>query len=404
MTQAFGPWPKGLNTVAHDSEIGMDELRAAVNLDITNAGRLVQRGGSVRKYSGSDCHSIGPGLLFVEGRTMKRLNPLTFAATTVVSGLTPGARTVYETVNDSIFWTNGYQSGRIGADGVNRPWGLQVPNAPTAAPASGGLMPAGKYQVVLSYQTADGEESGTGLAAVVDGVPDNGAIAITSIPQPTSGQGISVINVFVSEPNGMLCYWHGSVAVGTTTYAVTSTSGTKRQARARFNTAPPPGKLLTYRKGRLFVVNGADMHWTEPLGYGLYDPARNFITMESDIRVARAVTDGWWLVTERRTYFMRGDDPASAVLDPQAEYSAPFQTAIDIPKSNDVAWLSHRGWVIGTAEGEIQNIAEDRVQATLTGERAPTMYRERNGLRQFVGLAVGEASRPVNADGFNDSL
>ena len=134
----FGPWPKGLNTVSRDTELGVDELRAAVNVDITNAGRLVQRGGSVRKYSGSDCHSIGPNLLFVEGVELKKLDPRTFAAATLATGLTPGARTVYEAVNDQIFWTNGYQSGRMDADFTNHPLGLPVPEVSTAAPASGG--------------------------------------------------------------------------------------------------------------------------------------------------------------------------------------------------------------------------------------------------------------------------
>jgi len=400
----FGPWPKGLNTVSRDTELGVDELRAAVNVDITNAGRLVQRGGSVRKYSGSDCHSIGPNLLFVEGVELKKLDPRTFAAATLATGLTPGARTVYEAVNDQIFWTNGYQSGRMDADFTNHPLGLPVPEVSTAAPASGGQLAAGTYQVVLSYQNAAGEESGTGLAAVVDGVPDNGAIAVTAIPQPPAGKGVTTINVFVSEANGTSCYWNGSVTVGTTTYAVTATSSARRQARHRFLTAPPAGRLLTYRHGRLFIAEGPRLHWTEPLAYGLYDPARNFLEMDSEIRVARAVTAGWWIVTEKRTYFLAGDDPGTADLDPQAEYSAPLQMAIDIPKSNDIAWLSHRGWVIGTSDGEIQNMADDRVQATLASAWAPITYRERNGIRQFVGLAVGDASRPVNAPGFNDSL
>lgn len=400
----FGPWPKGMNTAQPDTEIGQDEARLAVNVDFTREGRARRRRGSAQVYAGTDVHSVGPSLLFAEGAALKRYDAAADSASTLRTGLTPGARIVYQPVNDDVFWTNSITSGRVDADFANHPWGLPVPNAPTLTAASGGLLAEGAYQVVLSYSRADGEESGTGLAVSVDVPIDNGAIAITAIPQPASGLGITTINIHVSAPGGHVLYWHGSVDVGTTAYAITTMASTKREARNRFLTAPPAGHLLTYRHGRIYIADGNILHYTEPLAYGLYDPAKNFFAFDSEIRVAKGVTNGMWVVTARRTYWLPGDNPNEAQLNPQADYSAPMQMALDIPESNDVAWLSHRGWVRGTAEGQLINLAEQRVQTNLTEAFAPTLFREANGIRQFVALARGSADRVINSDDFADAM
>lgn len=400
----FGPWPKGMNTAQPDTEIGQDEARLALNVDFTREGRARRRRGSAQVYAGTDVHSVGPSLLFAEGAALKRYDAAADAASSLRTGLTPGARIVYQQVNDEIYWTNGVTSGRVDADFANHPWGLPVPNAPTLTAASGGLLAEGAYQVVLSYSTATGEESGTGLAISVDVPIDNGAIAVTAIPQPASGLGITAINIHVSAPDGHVLYWHGSVDVGTTAYAITSMAATKREARNRFLTAPPAGDLLSYENGRIYIAKDNLVHYTEPLGFSLYDPARNFFAFDSALRVMRMVGGGMWAVTARATYFLSGANPNEAEMRKLADYSAPLQMAIDIPESNDIAWLSHRGWVRGTSGGQLVNLAEQRVHTNLTEAFAPTLFREANGIRQFVALARGSADRVINSDDFTAAL
>jgi len=398
----FGPWKKGLNTLHQDSELERDELRWAMNVDITNGGHVRRRKGSYSVYSGAGIHSVGPSLLFAEGANLKRYDPKADAATTLYSGLTPGLGLVYERVNDQIYWSNTVQTGRVDSGTfTNSPWGLQVPNAPTAVAASGGILTIGSYQIVISYSNAAGEESGTGVPTVVDVPINNGAIAITVLPQPQSGQGITTINVYVSSCNGGEAYWHGSVATGVTTYAITSVDVTKRSARNRYLTPPPAGKLLSNESGRIYIAVGSSIHWTEPLGYNLYNPARNSLTLDGDIKVMRAVAGGIWAVTDGATFWLPGDDPSTFKLEPKADYSAPLQTAVDIPDTKGVAWLSYRGWVTGSQDGELKNLAENRVGVNQSPTRAVTLYREQNSIRQFVGLVAGSTKPVVNSDDFN---
>lgn len=400
----FGPWPKGMNTLQQDSELDPDELRLALNVDITNEGHLRMRRGSYRVYAGSNVHSVGPNMLFAEGSALKRYNPSTGAATTLRTGIKPLLPIVYEPVNDSIYWTNGVDTGRIDSSYASYPWGLLVPNTPAAQPAAGGLLVKGRYQLVCSFTAANGQESGCGLATTVDVPIDNGAIAITALPQPQAGQGVSFINVYVSAPNGGQVYLHGSVAAGTTTYAITSVETTGREPLHRFLQPPPAAQLLTSRFGRIYMAIGNMLAWTEPLGYELYNPARNYALLDSTIKVLRAVSNGLWLVTNGGTFWMPGDEPSTARLEQQANYSAPLQQALDIPDSNSVAWLSYRGWVIGKQDGSLENVSDQRVGVNQTGARAVTLYREKNAIRQFVALLSGSVKPAINSDDFNALL
>lgn len=396
----FGPWPKGMNTLQQDSEIDPDELRLALNVDITNDGHIRLRRGSYKAYSGSNVHSVGPGLLFAEGNALKKFNASTGTAATLRSGITPLLPIVYEPVNDSVYWTNSVDSGRIDSAGNSYPWGLQVPNAPVAVAASGGLLARGRYQLVCSFTAANGQESGTGLATYVDVPIDTGAIAITALPQPQSGQGVATINVHVSAVNGEVLYWHGAVGAGTRTYAIQWVETTLREARHRLLTAPPAGTLLTSRFGRIYIAKGNGIYWTEPFAYELHNPARNFAQFDSDIKVMRAVSNGLWVVTASGTYWLTGDNPNEARVAQQANYSAPLQQAVDIPDDNSVAWLSYRGWVIGDQDGNLKNLSDQRVGVNQTGARAITLYREKNAIRQFIGLISGSVKPAINSDDF----
>lgn len=401
---AFGPWPKGMNTVNPDPELKKNELRIAVNVDITDRGTLRRRGGAARVYQATNCHSAGPKMLFVTESTMKRYDPDTNSVVTVRTGLSPQARVCYVEVNDDIYWSNGVESGIIdNATFTNRPWGLEVPNSPVLAAATGGTLDAGIYQVVCGFRKASGEQSGLGLAATVTAVA-NDAIAITAIPQPTSGQGVTTVDVYVSQANGQEVYYHGTVPVGTLTYAILNTSTTTRTGRFQFMTKPPAANLLAFRRGRIYGASVNTVWFTEPLAYGLHDPVRNFWTFENPVMVMAEVDNGMWIVIQDHTYFISGDNPHDIKLNQQADFSAPMQNALHIPKSNDIAWLSHRGWCQGTNDGNIKLLSGDRVQINETSEWAPTMYRQHNGIRQFVGLTRGSPVVPANSSDFETAL
>ena len=233
----------------------------------------------------------------------------------------------------------------------------------------------------------------------------NGSITLSGIAQPVAGQGIAKINIYVSASGGEVMYLHGYVAVGVTTYLIQSVEVTTREAPHRFLTGPPAGALLTSDSGRIYMAIDNMLAWTDPLGYSLFNPMRNYAMLDSDIKVLQAVPQGLWIVTEfGGTFWLQGANPNEAQLLPKADYSAPLQSAVSIKDDNSIAWISYRGWVIGTKDGQLKNLSDDRIGVNQTGDRAITLYREKNSIKQLVGLVSGSTQPSINADDYDTAL
>lgn len=120
---------KGLNTVIDCSESGYSQssgvsfLAEALDVCVSDTGKIVRRSGFVKKTSG-DYHSMFSYLglsLLASGDSIYRLNP-DYSTTLVKSGLTTGATYDYVGVNEDVYYTNGHEIGIIGKNAEWKSW------------------------------------------------------------------------------------------------------------------------------------------------------------------------------------------------------------------------------------------------------------------------------------------
>ncbi len=133
---------------------------------------------------------------------------------------------------------------------------------------------------------------------------------------------------------------------------------------------PPVGYLLEYYNGRMYVVQGNTIWYSEPFGTHLFDLARSFIPMDSEMTMIHAVRAGLFISTEFETFFVGGANPTEFVLQKVATYPAIRGTDVDVDVSKvgglglrgvGVMWASSEGICLGTPEGEFINLTESRL-------------------------------------------
>ncbi len=133
----------------------------------------------------------------------------------------------------------------------------------------------------------------------------------------------------------------------------------------------PVGNKLEFAFGRMFVIVGDVVYWSERFMPGLYDMARNFWQFGSQIRMFRAVAGGYFISDSKATYFYKGLDPAK--VDPIRV--APFPAcegtdALDKVVGMDVGmqepgecllWASPEGACLGTPSGMLINLNKEKI-------------------------------------------
>ncbi|WP_202841959.1 hypothetical protein [Luteimonas saliphila] len=396
-----GPWPAGmLNAVDEDamprSEDGpMLGLREADNVDIRNDGTPRRRPGSERFYEATLAHSYWSdsrcpfGLFVDDGALMVAFGPGDVEPLGVTVGNLPLS---YEWINDRVFYTNATACGTVDMALQRSDWGPECPaGQPSLSLAPGLSLPAGRYQVAVTFIDALGRESGTPKAAVID-VPEGNGIALGSIPQPA---GTAIIALYLSDANDQVLRMHSTLLQGTSTLLV-GTPAVGRKLETQFLVPMPAGQIVGLFNGRQFVADGRYLRWSPPLRYGLTDPLRNVIRFGGDIELfaptAEGKASGVYVAAAKRTHFLEGMDPAawgqnirkaSGAL-PASFRRIPgpalgFETAEDVP-----VWIARDGQVcVGGMGGVIVNPNQGR-HVVDDASRAAVLFREGDGLQQYI--------------------
>lgn len=395
-------FPKGMSNLGAPYALPEGACRNAVNVDFDDAGKSRLRKGSVLKYAAADCDSLwsnGAITLFREDTALKELlrdSAGVYTARTLRSGLAAGYRIAFLDVNGEVYWSNGIATGRIRA-GVDGPWGVErPPRQPVLAAQTVGGMFAGQYQVAITYLAADGEEGGTGLAASV-AVAAGGGIGLSAIPQPGLA---ATIRVYCSMADGDVLYRYGDYQAGTDSI-VLSAFQSDLAIETRFGYPPPPGSGLELYNGRIYIARGTVLWPTDPYRHGLYRPHESFFPFADEIRMHVAVSDGLYVATPTRTYFLSGMDTEALRQREVLPYGAPFGVATRLPGTDRIAWFSHRGWVLAGAGGVVKNVMED-LNAVASFARAATLYREQGGLKQIIAIAQEGMAPPGQARDYTD--
>lgn len=361
-------WPKGVNNRAPDHDVPDGALRDAVNVDIRTSGKVVSRKGLQQFLAAPGAHSIyadDERMVWADADTLymcrSDLTPVELVTNSLLN-----TRLSYVTVNGEIFFSNEYFNGKITTADVYAPWGIAVPT--TAPTASGTVVETldRLYSVACTFVTATGEESGAGPHTTVL-CGDTPTIRVSNLPQPTDSR-VTHIRVYVTNIDGQVYYRQTDVPVGQTSVLLSGFFANGAPLRTQFNSPPPPGQLLTYLNGVIYIASGNTIWHTEPLRYNLADNVGDFFMHSQRITLLSAVPDGLYISSEK-TYFYSGVGTEDVKRKEVLPYKAVEGTSMQVVDTTDVMWFSERGFVRGTLSGQVKNLTEDQlaVPAYTTG-------------------------------------
>lgn len=382
----FGTF-KGLDK-KHDF-LGLEYLKEAVNVDFDAAGRIRRRSGHRVIVQGavSSLWSDGDTCLYVQGGILRRLGDdmATFTDITPVNG-----DVCYYSAIGNVYFSDGVNSWVL-KDGVARRWGIPRPPSPSLA-LTDGEMPSGRYMVAVTHVASDGRESGASNFAVIEG---GGGISITNIAQPSDG----FARIYATSVNGDTLFRVADLRNGETTatfYGDTSNV----PLRSGFAEPAPPGHLICYYKGIMYVADGNVIWYSDPYQPERFQMARNYIQMSNRITMMMPVQDGIF-VSDGEVKFLRGSSPKDFNVILCAEYDAIEGTAQHFDAKymesvgKGVIFATPRGICVGLPGGSFRNLTEDGV-AFPHGFRGVGHVRRANGLVQYLCLISGDNGEPVN--------
>lgn len=399
--QPTGRWPKGMNTAKDVHELDADELRSALDVDLTKTGKPLKRTGFDGLFTGH-AHSgfsdeTWPFSMYVSDGQMYRLDEVAGQIVrTAVMSVNMGLQFSYTILNDKLVFTNNQIIRTISLDGVLGELGIDEPaGQPLLSAASGGAYDAGKYQVAITFVSATGEESGSTLASVIE-LAAGQSIMLDSIPQPATPS--ARVRIYASGLNGDALYQVREIPAGVTTYLLDREFYPTRMLDTQFCSRIPAAEIIRYFKGRLYFVIGPYLFYTEALRYGLYKINHNYIKFQSDIVMLEVVDDGMYVGTEKRCIYLTGSDPKKfeqRVVDlhgavpraslqmrgshfGQEDYSGPV-----------VVWWTVTGnMLLGLPGGRTKSLTEQRLSLPKYKAGA-LMFRELNGMKHLLSVLSG---------------
>ena len=176
--------------------------------------------------------------------------------------------------------------------------------------------------------------------------------------------------------------------------------GTLRQSLQTLGLRPmPAGEIVREHGGRLLVVSGSTLYYSEPFGYGLHDPLRGRIPFGGRITLLAPVEGGCYVGTETETFWLPGGDIEKTEVVELLPYGAVPGTDTALENEAGVAWMSTRGLILADAQGQAKNAQEDTV-AIGPAQIGATLYREQDGMRQLVAAVSGAQESRAAANSF----
>jgi hypothetical protein len=413
-------WPQGINNLSAETELDLGkagaggkvagELRVAENIDLDDQGKISQRSGYSQVEALPDLHSLYahkrfPFMLAVYNGQLVSFDA-TYARVSRLALISRTSRMSYDYDAGWVYFTNGFDSGRINDLGQVEPWGLKAPiGQPTLTTTPAGGLAAGTYQVAVTYLDGNGRESGSTLAAEVDLASGQG-VALTNIPQPTEAS-VTRVRVYMTSAGGSQLRYVRDLAVGMTTSSVgVHTPGTP--LATQFCEPLPAGQIVRIYRGRMYVIRGRVLYWSEALNYGQGVLAANYLSFNDAGTLLEGVhTDtnaGMYAAFGKRTYFFTGSEPdqwQKAVAHPHGAVVGSSTladgAALDMDTTGDIPyWLDDNGqFVIGTPSGRVQPLHAERFVGPVNADYAATAFRESGGLRQLLTTVMGGGTSPL---------
>ena len=381
------PWEKGMCNKSSANTLPDETVANAVNVDFGTGRRIARRRGiGTKVYSGlslKDSYSCEAGVFFIEGPTLRQFNADN-TSTILYTGVT-GSEFAFDYLNAVTYFSDGTISLKI-VSGVASAWGMSVPNAPVMYGTSG-TYDAGVYLAAVCWVDANGVESGASVITALT-VSDSSGIAFSNLPSPV-GVSPAYLRLYLSMPNGSELYHIADVSPGTESY--TLSAGRYDNANVltnRFVSPAPPGRIIRHYNGQIYIADSSGYVWyTEPLEPDHFKLSSNYLYFPDQADVMEPVKNGIFFAYGNVTEFHAGNVEEGFDIAQRAEYGGIYGTGRVMPhkrgETPSVCWQSDQGTIIGSPDGQIDNIVEEFV-APGTGDTGNSFVREENGIRQFV--------------------
>lgn len=370
----------GLRNDVSPERFSAGDLEVADNIDIDKTGRVARRAGYTQQVAGAT-HSLwsnpqGTLCFFAQGNVLRQLNA-DYSSTPVVT-LSNGDPIWFEQVNDRVYFSNGTDTGVIEQGGAARSWGVAPPALPDVVLGTGNMF-AGTYLFTMTWLCDDGQESGATTAATVQIPADGGAITFTNLPIPTDSRVVAKA-IYLTMPNGEDLFQALVLpaSAARATYA-NDTLELNLPCDSLLLQAAPPGQIVAYYRGRMWVAQGDVLYPSEPFAYERFDPRAN-LQLDGRITMLAALTDkelydtgknsGFFIGTDRSCGVLVGSSPEDFQYVPKTSYGAIFGAmdkidgsvfqdgstgAMELP-----AWLTTDGICVGMPGMTIRNLTRTR--------------------------------------------
>lgn len=402
---------KGINNVAEETDLTGQEVREAVNVDITAKGSLLRRDGYTQVLAG-DCHSLFAAKDYMVVVRNDALTVVDAAYNTEVlrTGMTP-APVSYAEAYGEIYWSNEIVARRITTDLTDAPFWIDMPSQPAVTAVSTGGFAAGTYQVAVTMVGDTGMESGSPTASVVE-VPEGGGIMLSGI---VLSEGAAHARVYRTDANGDVLYFCTEVPAAATAGLLSSADELGRPLVTQFLRPLPAGQFVRFWNGRILVASGDTLWFSEALRGGLCS-SDNYVRFAGRITLLEIVGEGeegsgLYVGDGKRVYFLAGANPKEwarriRFMHPAVEGSGVvvsgslFADETEQPYTGPVAvWVAQNGvYCLGMPGGSVRTIREDSV-ALPEFSRAAMLLREKGGRRQIIGsFSGGDSSGFAVAD------
>lgn len=392
-------WPSGVNNVFREENTPQTQLREALNVDLLEQGKVRRREGYqkvIDETSFRSLTSFANKLVVAQGSTLYFVDPNSYAKT-AVGTVSPNEYLSYEEVNDMLVVADGVSLKRLYSDGSFKDLAPENPaGQPDVDATSIGGLPAGEYQVAITF-TSDAGESGSTLATALT-LTTEGGISVSNIPQPTSAD-VTAITIYVTPEGGSDFKRAKGLDVGETT-AFISQYPTGLILETQFMSELPAGNLVTLHNAQLCSAVGKDLYYSEPFRFGQTREASNFIRFATDITMLISVDDGVFVGLEDQVVFLRGntlDDASVTTVDydgvvpgTPVRVSASALPFLELsPSERVVVWWSMRGvLIVGQPNGAVRAVREAELSLP-EFERGAIIPREENGVQQLVSALSG---------------
>lgn len=173
--------------------------------------------------------------------------------------------------------------------------------------------------------------------------------------------------------------------------------------------APPTAESIAYLNGRIYLAAGQLIWATELYRYHIVDRTRGYLYYEKPVTQIIAVTDGLYVGTTDAVYFLSGTFGEmqrrrilnSGMLPRSAVHVDPKHVTEQGSESKQgVLFLTSTGLYAGFDSGVCLDLVKNRFKFPM-GESAAAMYREQDGIHQYVGV-ISSSGQSTSKARFGD--